>query len=361
MTKNILGHLSRIGLAILASVVMLAANADEYFTQYDLRPKSGQLNLAVQPLAYPLAFISSTMQRDRTLRIALAKHGISLKAFDFKKGNDVVSVANPDSFAMAFLGDMPTVNLAMKFPIAVAGLGKRNFSSIVSRNFGRLDELKGKRIGYSSGSSSHLVLLRGLKAAKLEEKDVQLIQIEPANMPEALDNNVIDAFSAWEPTPTISISRNAKNRAIYKGLSSDWVVLPKAWTTKNPELALLLMASYVRAINWMRQSGENLDRAAHWVLADGTKFTGVPAQIGIEKAIDIARKDLLNVPGAPSIPSLVDGVPPLTHEFIFLKETGRIPANTSDAQLRDGFNYNDLKKIQSKPKLYELYSFNYDQ
>jgi NitT/TauT family transport system substrate-binding protein len=180
-------------------------------------------------------------------------------------------------------------------------------------------------------------------------------------MPDALEKNEIDAYSAWEPTPTISLSRNPKNKAIYKGLSTDWVVLPRVWVDRNPDIALMLMASYVRAINWMRRSSENLNLAAKWVLADGSAFTGESSKLSLEKAIDIARKDLLDVPGAPSIPSLVDGVPPLSREFNFLKEIGRIPANATDAVLRDGFNYGDLKKIQSNPKPYGLFHFDYDQ
>lgn len=350
-----------IAIFCLGSLLIDLAAADEYYERYEFKPQSGQINLAVQPLAYPLAFISSTIQRDRILKQALEKKGMQVKAFNFKKGNDIVKASSQDSLAMAFLGDMPTVNLAMKFPIAVGGLGKRNFSSVVSRNYARLDELKGKRIGYSAGSSSHLVLLRGLKAAKLAEKDVQLVSIEPADMPEALENNLVDAFSAWEPTPTISISRNAKNRAIYKGLSTDWVVFSKKWVENNPEIALLMMASYVRAINWMRQSNEHLEIAAKWVLSDGKDFTGTASQISVDKAMEIARKDLLNVPGAPSIPSLVDGVPPLSREFDFLKEIGRIHTNASDAALRNGFQYKDLKTIQASPKVYGLFHYDYEQ
>ena len=44
-------------------------------------------------------------------------------------------------------------------------------------------------------------------------------------------------------------------------------------------------------------------------------FTGKPPALPRPKVIDIARKDLLDVPGAPSIPAQVDGAPPLTREL----------------------------------------------
>ena len=340
--------------------VAAATGAQEYFESYDLAPKPGVVNLAVQPMAYPLAFISSAMQRDRILRVELKQQGLSLRTFNFKKGSDIVKVASANAFAMAFLGDMPTVSMSVKFPISIAGLGKRNFSSIVARDFSRLEELKGRRIGYSSGSSSHLVLMRGLKAANMTEKDVQLVSMEPAHMPDALDNGEVDAYSAWEPTPTISLARSTKNRAIYKGMSTDWVVLPRELVSRQPRVAMALMASYVRAVNWMRRSKSNVEMVARWVLADGNAFTAEPSKLGLDKAVDIAHKDLLDVPGAPSIPSQVDGMPPLLREFAFLKELGAVAPQASEDALRSAFEYSGLKKIQADPRGYRLFTFDYD-
>jgi len=337
------------------------AAAQTYFESYDLSPKPGVVNLAVQPMAYPLAFMSSAMQRDRLLRQDLQQQGLTLRVFNFHKGNDIVESALADSFGMAFLGDMPTVNLSVKFPLAIAGLGKRNFSSVVAHDYARLEQLKGHKIGFSAGSSSHLVLMRGLKAVNMTEKDVQLIAMEPAHMPEALEAGTIDAFSAWEPTPSIALSRNAKNRAIYRGMSTDWVVMPRQLTTNQPKVALSLLASYVRAIHWMRRAKANVDRAATWVLADGQAWTGQASKLPLEKAVEIAYKDLLNVPGAPSIPSLLDGMPPLLREFAFLKELGALATDTDEAVLRTAFSYAGLKTLQTDPKGYRLFTFDYDQ
>ena len=160
-----------------------AVFADEYFDQYDLAPNKAIVHMGVQPMAYPLAFISSTMQRDRTLRADLKSLGMELRPFAFRKGNDMVKLMADGKLELSFLGDMPTVNTLVRTPTAIAGLGKRNFSSVVSRNFSQMESLKGKRIAYSAGSSSHLVLLRGLKAARLQESDVTLVSMEPPKCP----------------------------------------------------------------------------------------------------------------------------------------------------------------------------------
>jgi ABC-type nitrate/sulfonate/bicarbonate transport system substrate-binding protein len=357
------GGLSRRGAVtlLLALAVTKPVGAQLYYERYELAPKPGVVNLLVQPMAYPLAFISSAMQRDRVLRSELKQINLSLRVFNFSKGNDIVKAASADSFGMAFLGDMPTVNMSVKFPIAIAGLGKRNFSSVVAREHARIEELKGKKIGYSAGSSSHLVLMRGLKAANLSEKDVQLVALEPSQMVDALESGAVAAFSAWEPTPSIALARSAKNRAIYKGMSTDWVVLPRQWTTAQPQAALILTAAYIRSINWMRHSKANVQTVAAWVLADSSAFTAEPSKLSVNKVMEIVYKDLLDVPGAPSIPSVVDGLPPLVREFDFLKELGAIaPAVKADV-LRGAFDYGGLKKVQTDPKGHRLFTFDYDQ
>lgn len=346
---------------LLALVLALPAGAQPYYERYELAGKPGVVNLLVQPMAYPLAFISSAMQRDRVLRSELKQLNLSLQVFNFSKGNDIVKAASADGFGMAFLGDMPTVNMSVKFPIAIAGLGKRNFSSVVARDHARLEELKGQKIGYSAGSSSHLVLMRGLKAANLSEKDVQLVSLEPSQMPDAMESGAVAAFSAWEPTPSIALARNTKNRAIYKGMSTDWVVMPRQWVAAQPKAALALTAAYIRSINWMRRSKANVQAVAAWVLADGNAFTAEPSRLSLNKVTEIAYKDLLDVPGAPSIPSLVDGLPPLVREFDFLKEVGTIPAAVNADVLRGAFGYGGLKTVQTDPKGFRLFAFDYDQ
>ncbi|MEH0164708.1 ABC transporter substrate-binding protein [Roseateles microcysteis] len=346
-------------LLLMLSFALTTAGAEEYYERYDLRPQPGVIRLAVQPMAYPLAFISSVMQRDRILGGELDKAQLKLQVFAFRKGNDIVQVASESAFDMAFVGDMPTVNLAVRMPIAIGGLGKRNFSSVISRDYARLEELRGHKLGYSPGSSSHLVLMHGLRSAKLSERDVELVALDPAQMPDALESGAVDAFSAWEPTPSIALARNPRNRAIFKGMSTDWVVLRRSLTTSSPAVAQSLIAAYVRAINWMRRSKSNLEHAASWVLQDGQAFTGAKSAITAERAMEIARKDLLDVPGAPATPPLVDGAPPLSREFAFLKDIGRIASDRDDKPLREAFAYQGLTQVQADPKRFSLFRFDY--
>lgn len=338
-----------------------SALAAEYYDAYDISTQHAVIDVGVQPMAYPLAFISSTMQRDRLLQQDLKRLGASLRIHPFRKGNDMVALFGVGRLEWAFLGDMPTVNTLVRNPTVIVGLGKRNFSSVVSRTASQIEALRGKRIAYSPGSSSHLVLMRGLQSAGIAEGQVTLVSMEPSKMPLALDDGSVDAFSAWEPTPSIAMQRNVANRAIYRGMSTDWVVADSIFVRKQSEQALAMTAAYVRALNWMRKSSANLERAASWVLQDGEAFTGEPRAIAVARAMDIARKDLLDVPGAPTVPVKVDGVPPLSREFDFLQSLGRLPASASQQQLSQAFGYDGLRKVQAAPQKYRIFQYEYER
>jgi ABC-type nitrate/sulfonate/bicarbonate transport system substrate-binding protein len=335
------------------------AFAQEYFEHYDISTLPNVVDMGVQPMAYPLAFVSSAMQRDRLLKQDLHKLGVELRAHPFRKGNDMVKLFGQGKLEWAFLGDMPTVNTLVRTPTYIVGLGKRNFSSVVSRSAAQIDGLRGKRIAYSPGSSSHLVLMRGLKSAGIAESGVSLVAMEPTEMPQALDSGTVDAFSAWEPTPTIAMQRNPANRPIYRGMSTDWVVVAAAFAQERAPVVLAMTAAYARAVVWMRTSNANLERAASWVLSDGEAFTGQARSITLAKAMDIARKDLLEVPGAPAVPAKVDGVPPLTREFEFLRELGRLPPDARPDHVTAALAYDGLRRVLASPQQYRVHQADY--
>lgn len=356
-------HWSPRSAALLISIFVTsgAAKAQEYFDNYAISTQPGIVDMGVQPMAYPLAFVSSTMQRDRLLRQDLKKLGVELRVHPFRKGNDMVKLFGNGKLEWAFLGDMPTVNTLVRTPTVILGLGKRNFSSVVSHSASQIEGLRGKRIAYSPGSSSHLVLMRGLKSAGMAESTVTLVAMEPSQMPDALTSGAVDAFSAWEPTPSIAMQRDAANRPIYRGMSTDWVVAAEPFARQQSTAALALAAAYVRAVVWMRAANANLEQAASWVLRDGEAFTGQARSLTLAKAMDIARKDLLDVPGAPAVPAKVDGVPPLTREFAFLQELGRLPDGATLQQVTQALSYDGLRRVQSTPQQYRIHQAEYDQ
>jgi hypothetical protein len=80
----------------------------------------------------------------------------------------------------------------------------------------------------------------------------------------------------------------------------------------------------------------------------------------LPKVVEIVRKDLLDVPGAPAVPAKVDGVLPLSRELEFLQQQGRIGREFDLSKVADAFSYPALKQVQADPKKYRLHVYDYD-
>lgn len=60
-------------------------------------------------------------------------------------------------------------------------------------------DLKGKRVAFGKGSSSHALTVRALAHAGLSPKDIQEIHLAPADATAAFNGGRVDAWTVWDP------------------------------------------------------------------------------------------------------------------------------------------------------------------
>ena len=83
--------------------------------------------------------------------------------------------------------------------------------------------MKNKKIGYAFGSNAHYALLNILKAENITESEVELVPIDVTEMADALKNDKIDAFAAWEPTPALALKENPGFVTIHKKMTTGYL------------------------------------------------------------------------------------------------------------------------------------------
>lgn len=336
------------------------ARADDYFDHYGLTEASPALDLGVQPLGYPSGVISAVMRRDRLLRAALEKAGHPLQAHPFRRGADMVGLLGGRRLEAGLLGDMPTILAAAGGGMWIAGLVKQSPTAIVAGGDATVRGLAGKRIAYVPASSAHGTLLQGLASAGLGERDVTLVEMGIDAMPDALARGDIDAFAGWEPAPALALAASERNRIVFRGQSSDYLVIERDFERRAPEAARLLVAGFVRALEWMRRSQQNVEQAARWGMADGKAFSGKTPAPTVAQVVAITRREILNVPSAPAIPLAPGAAPPLRNEFELLRTLGKLPAGGKWESLAAAFSYDGLARVLSEPRKFALHSFDYE-
>ena len=319
----------------------------------------GALDLGVQPLSMPEGSVSELLTRDGVLAAQLKAQNLVLRPFPFYKGKNIQELMTRGDLEAGFLGDMPAISAAASGDIVIVAMVKQGFSSIVAGGPMLVKDLKGKRVATGLGSTAHFTLLNALENEGLTERDVELVGMEVTEMPKALAEGRIDAFSAWEPTPVMALAAHPEFHLVHKGLNFAFLCLRRDFVAAHPEEARNIAAAVARACLWMRQPG-NLDRAAHWITASASGFQGAPYGLTADQAIAITRNDLLNIPIAPQIPErLLREKGMLWKEFTFLKRLGKIPEATPWSRIQQSFDLDMLRGVQADGKGRAPASFDY--
>jgi ABC-type nitrate/sulfonate/bicarbonate transport system substrate-binding protein len=342
----------------LATLVGGAHAQGDYISQYGLHPASSELDLGIQPLGFPSGVISAVMRHDRILQSALAELRTPLRTSAFRRGADMLALLADQRLDAGLLGDMPTLLTAATGNVWVVGLAKQTATALIARNNMVVGQLAGKRIGYVEASSAHLTVLQGLQAAGLSEQQVQWVAMGVADMPQALEAGALDAFAAWEPYTTIALNRNPHNHIVFRGASADYFVITRAFVRQQPQAALQLIAGFVRALAWMRESQGNLEQAARWAMAESSAFSNVPPALTSAQVRAITRRELLDIPSAPVL--LDDGGPPrLKAEFEFLRRLGKLPTAAGWAQVEAALAYDGLATVLGDGRRFKLHTYDY--
>ncbi|WP_323000612.1 NrtA/SsuA/CpmA family ABC transporter substrate-binding protein [Denitromonas sp.] len=338
---------------------MAHAGDTDAYDGYDLSPQAARVDLGVQPLGYPTGLVGAAMGRDRILRGALAEQGLSLQTLAFRRGPDIVDRLGGQRLEAGLVGDMPTLAAIAAGDTLVAGVVKFSTSAVVSREIGLMANLRGRRIAYVEGSSAHYTLLEGLASAGLKEADVELVPMPVNDMPDALREGRVSAFAAWEPAPAIALAQDPAHRIVFRGRSTDYLLISRQFADTRPEAARQLTAALVRAIRWMQRRRDNIETAARWAMADGVRLAGEPAQASLSQAVNITRTELLDIPALPTIPASARGMQGLGGKLKFLQHRGKIPTHIGANEVEQAFDYAGLAEVQSAPAKYRLNNFDY--
>lgn len=139
---------------------------------------------------------------------ALEQHfssrGIGVKWVEFSSGPPMLEAMNVGSVDYGAVGDSPPVfaQAAGAAIVYAAGQPITNGQGILvpaNSPIHTIADLKGKRIGFTKGSSAHNVTVQTLEKAGLTYADITPVYLTPPDAGPAFANGSIDAWSIWDP------------------------------------------------------------------------------------------------------------------------------------------------------------------
>lgn len=147
-----------------------------------------------------------------------------------------------------------------------------------------VSDLKGKRVAFGKGSSSHALTVRALAHAGLSPKDIQEVHLAPADATAAFTGGRIDAWTVWDPYYAIAEEKyNARvlidSNAPHLVSHSYWLA-NRAFSESYPSVLSAALEEIGKLIGW---AGDNRTAFAEFF----SKETGValePIQVAFQRA-----------------------------------------------------------------------------
>ena len=134
-----------------------------------------------------------------------AKEGLDVTVKEYSSGKKATQSLFAGEVDISTVADMPVVFNSFKrndFCIFATFTYSYPFVKIIARKDKGIKmgaDLKGKRVGANSETSSHFFLGVFLIHNNLSISDVEMINIRTVDLPAALKNNEVDAISVWQP------------------------------------------------------------------------------------------------------------------------------------------------------------------
>jgi sulfonate transport system substrate-binding protein len=139
-----------------------------------------------------------------TLEEHFKPQGIEVKWVEFSSGPPMMEAMNVGSIDYGAVGDSPPVfaQAAGAAIVYAAGQPVTNGQGILvppNSAIRSIADLRGKRVGFTKGSSAHNIVVRTLEKAGLTYADITPVYLTPPDAGPAFANGSIDAWSIWDP------------------------------------------------------------------------------------------------------------------------------------------------------------------
>ena len=204
-----------------------------------------------------------------------AEEGLNVKLTEFPDGPHEISAMEGGSIDIAYIGKgAHRLCILGKATIFAPSSVHTTDKMIVSAESGitTLEDLKGKKIGYSAGSSSESTMDSALALAGLTREDVQLYAMDPNYIVSAMSSGNIDVAFTWSPytfqilevvegTTEIPFSNGSINM-------SSFICMPD-YAQDNRDVLVRFSRALYKAMDWGSQH-ENAETIAQWC-AEQTK------------------------------------------------------------------------------------------
>jgi sulfonate transport system substrate-binding protein len=187
-----------------------------------------------------------------------APSGIMVTWLDFPSGPPMLEAMNAGSVDFGQVGDTPPIfaQAGSAKIVYVAGQPITNGQGILVKPdaaIRTLGDLKGKRVGFTKGSSAHNVVVLALEKAGLQYSDITPVYLSPPDGAAAFARDSIDAWSVWDPYFAIGEVKGG-GRVLAKasdvGKTNSFYIANRDFAVRSPQFVSAIIDVLAKSAEW---------------------------------------------------------------------------------------------------------------
>jgi sulfonate transport system substrate-binding protein len=181
-----------LGLSVGGAIAALSSRAQAQASLKEIR------------IGYQKTGVLVIARQQAVLEKRFAAKQIGVKWIEFTSGPPLLEAMSTGSVDLGAVGDTPPIfaQAANANVVYVAGSPITNGQGILvpaNSNIRTIADLKGKRVGFTKGTSAHNVVIATLEKAGLTYEDITPVYLTPPDAGPAFANGSIEAWAVWDP------------------------------------------------------------------------------------------------------------------------------------------------------------------
>ncbi len=191
-----------------------------------------------------------------------AKNGVNvdLKYFDnYTDSINALSSGAIDANSQTLNDTLSSLSGGAKLSIVLVNDNSTGNDKIIARDgITSVADLKGKKVAVEQGAVDHYLLLLALQAAKLTEKDIQLVNLPTDAAAAAFAGGQVDAVAAFAPFTSKALerpgSRAISTSAEFPGAIPDHLVTSQKLVKDHPKDVQALVNTWFETLTWIKNN-----------------------------------------------------------------------------------------------------------
>lgn len=188
----------------------------------------------------------------------LAEEGITVKLTEFQDGPTIIAAMESGSIDIGYIGQ-GAHKLAIKGQATIFALShiSNGDALIGGKGITTIEDLAGKKVAYSSGSSSEDILLNSLTKAGMTMNDIKALDMDASAIVTAMLSGGVDAAATWSPNSLKILEEMPDATKLTDNLTfsdktvslASWIAMPK-YAEENRDVLVRFTRAIFKAMDY---------------------------------------------------------------------------------------------------------------